>query len=204
MNKPTHADIEKLIRKIVLPFYHVKRDTLLPLGERRWENDAEHSWSVTFLACVLAPMIDPSLHIGKVAQLATIHDLVEVYADDTSTFANQRKLASKARREKEALQLILNEFSHFSWLIQTLQEYETKNTNEAKFVSAIDKYITVLYDYVDEGRQLREQKITMDRYRTGLEAQRAKVQQHPEVAKYYEAIRALLDSRPEFFHAEGN
>ncbi len=43
MNKPTHEDIENLLRKIILPFYHIKRDMPLPVGERRWENDAEHS-----------------------------------------------------------------------------------------------------------------------------------------------------------------
>lgn len=43
MAKPTHSDIDSLLRTLVLPFYHIKRDMPLPLGERRWENDAEHS-----------------------------------------------------------------------------------------------------------------------------------------------------------------
>jgi 5'-deoxynucleotidase YfbR-like HD superfamily hydrolase len=94
MAKPTHTDIEQLIKTIILPFYHVKRDMPLPAGERRWENDAEHSWSVALLACALAPEVDPQLDLGKIAQYAIAHDLVEVYADDTSTFATEQKLAS--------------------------------------------------------------------------------------------------------------
>lgn len=42
------------------------------------------------LACSLAHEIDPTLDIGKISQFAIAHDLVEVYADDTSVFATER------------------------------------------------------------------------------------------------------------------
>jgi len=202
MTKPTHADIEKLIRKIILPFYHVKRDMPLPIGERRWENDAEHSWSVAFLACSLAPQIDPKLDVGKIAQYATAHDLVEVYSDDTSTFANQEKLASKAEREEMALKRIAKEFAHFPWIVQTIEEYEHRNTDEARFVYALDKYIAVTYDYIDEGKLFQERKVTLNTYNKYLEEHRKKAHAHPEVAKYYDEVRALLDAHPEFFHVD--
>ncbi len=202
MKKPTHADLENLIRKIILPFYHVKRDMPLPIGERRWENDAEHSWSVAFLACALAPQIDPKLDVGKIAQYATAHDVVEVYANDTSTFATEEELASKAEREEAALERIAKEFAHFPWIVQTIKEYERKATDEAKFVYALDKYIAVTYDYIDEGQLFRERKVTLVEYSKSLEAHRKKAQSHPEVGKYYEEVRSLLDSHPEFFHAE--
>jgi putative hydrolase of HD superfamily len=202
MNKPTHQDIENLLRKIILPFYHVKRDMPLPIGERRWENDAEHSWSVAFLACVLAPRIDSKLDVGKIAQYAIAHDIVEVYADDTSTFADEEKLASKADREEAALKRIAEEFAHFPWIGQIVEEYERKDTDEARFVYALDKYITVAYDYIDEGKLFRERKVTLKQYTKSLEAHRKKVQSHSEVAKYYEEVRSLLDAHPEFFHVD--
>lgn len=201
MTKPSHADLEHLIRKIILPFYHVKRDMPLPLGERRWENDAEHSWSVAFLACALAPQIDPKLDLGKIAQYATAHDIVEVYANDTSTFATEEELASKTEREEAALKRIAKEFAHFPWIVQIVEEYERKDTDEAKFVYALDKYIAVTYDYIDEGKLFRERKVTLAEYNKSLEVHRKKAQSHPEVGKYYEEVRSLLDSHPEFFHA---
>ncbi|MGD8373628.1 MAG: HD domain-containing protein [Candidatus Woesebacteria bacterium] len=200
MNKPTHADIERLIRKIILPFYHVKRDRPLPIGERRPENDAEHSWSVAFLACALAPQIDPKLDVGKIAQYATAHDLVEVYANDTSVFASAEDLASKAAREELALKQITKEFAHFPWIIRTIEEYEHKDSNEAKFVYALDKYIAVTYDYIDEGKMFRDRKVSISQYDKSLEAHRQKAQSHTEVGKYYNEVRDLLDSHPEFFH----
>lgn len=203
MNNPAHADIENLIRGIILPFYHVKRDIPLPIGERRSENDAEHSWSVAFLACALAPQIDPKLDVGKIAQYATVHDIVEVYAGDTSTFAPQEALDSKAEREEAALKRIKNEFSQFPWIAQTIEEYESRSTDEAKFVYALDKYIVLTYRYIDEGRSFRECQLTHEMFDRKLEVHRKKAQSHSEIAKYYEEVRALFDSHPEFFHVDG-
>lgn len=187
---------------MILPFYHVKRDMPLPIGERRWENDAEHSWSVAFLACAIAPQIDSTLDIGKIAQYALAHDIVEVYADDTSTFATEEKLASKDEREEAALKRIGKEFAHFPWIVHTIEEYESRDSNEAKFVYALDKYIPVTYDYIDEGRLFRERKVTLNSYNKSLEAHRKKAKTHPGISKYYEEVRSLLDSHPEYFHSD--
>jgi 5'-deoxynucleotidase YfbR-like HD superfamily hydrolase len=198
--KPTHYDIEKLIKGLVLPFCHVKRDMPLPVGERRWENDAEHSWSVAFLACTLAPKLDPSLDISKICQFAVVHDLVEVYATDTSTFADHEHLATKVEREEQALKRISSETTQFPWIAETIEAYERQDTPEAKFVSAIDKYIAVTYDLIDEGKLFRERKMSLEEYNKSLESQRRKVQDHPLVAEYYEEVRTQLDAHPEFFH----
>ena len=173
---------------------------MVPIGERRWENDAEHSWSIALLACSLAPRIDASLDVGKICQFAVVHDLVEVYAGDTSTFASKSEHASKPQREAKALKTISKEFAAFPWIIQTIEAYEHKDTNEALFLYAVDKYITILYDYIDEAQLFRERKITLAAYNKSLEDHRKKVQVHPEIAKYYDEVRALLDARPEYFH----
>jgi 5'-deoxynucleotidase YfbR-like HD superfamily hydrolase len=127
---------------------------------------------------------------------------VEVYADDTSTFAPQEALDSKAEREETALKHIKNEFAHFPWIAQTIEEYESRSTNEAKFVYALDKYIVLTYRYIDEGKSLRECQLTLETFNKKLEAHRKKAQSHPEIAKYYEEVRALFDSHPEFFHVD--
>jgi 5'-deoxynucleotidase YfbR-like HD superfamily hydrolase len=200
MPKPAHKHIDTLIRDLILPFHHIKRGTQLPIGERRWENDAEHSWSLAMLACSLAPEVDPTLDIGKISQFAIVHDLVEVYADDTSVFASAEELLSKSKREEAALQRIEREFTHFPWIAQTITAYEHKDTPEALFVYAVDKYIAIAYDHIDEGRLLREQKITRAQYNASLQAHRAKAHSHPAVIKYYDEVRDLLDSRPDYFY----
>src|SRR5690349_14240126 len=136
MKKPTHKQVKNLVKQVILPFYEIERDMLLPtqpVGKRRDEKDAEHSWSVAILACSLAPHIDKELDVGLVGQFALVHDLVELYADDTSVWADKMVLDSKEDNEAKALEKIQFNFSHFPWLVNTIEGYERQDTNEALF-----------------------------------------------------------------------
>ncbi len=199
-NKPHHADVQNLITSLMLPFYHIKRDIPVPTNERRFENDAEHSWSLAFLACALAPEIDKSLDVGKVCQLAIAHDIVEVFADDTSTFADSEKIASKEQREKRALHKIEAEYAQFPWIVNIIHEYERRESEEAKFVYALDKYLPVYFDYLDHAQLFRERKFTLEAYNKVLEPHRKKAHAHWAVGEYYDEIRELIDQHPEYFH----
>ncbi|MCA9336221.1 MAG: HD domain-containing protein [Candidatus Saccharibacteria bacterium] len=198
----SHSEIEHLLRTIILPFYHIKRDMPLPIGERRFENDAEHSWSIALLACALAPQIDAKLDVGKIAQFATVHDLVEVYAGDTFAFGDKEHIATKHEREAKAIKRLTAEFKHFPWMIDTIEEYERRESNEAQFVYAIDKYIAIAYDYIDQGKYLKESKITKAKYADLLSNHRKKAHSHPLIGKYYDEVRDLLDADPAHFYEE--
>jgi 5'-deoxynucleotidase YfbR-like HD superfamily hydrolase len=58
MPKPTIADLEKLVREIIFPFYRIERAFPLSFRPGQPENDAEHSWSLALLACALAPHME--------------------------------------------------------------------------------------------------------------------------------------------------
>lgn len=202
MQKPTHDDVQELLAEIVLPFYLIERDMLLPSmpeGQRRNENDAEHSWSVSILACILARHIDPSLDIGLVSQFGMVHDLVEVYADDTSVWADDAALSSKATNEAAALEKIKSKFSHFPWLVETLEAYERQDCDEALYVRAIDKYIALCIRFMDGGEYYRAKGLTKEAFDKGLASHREKAHRHQGVAEYYERIRAEYDAHPEHF-----
>lgn len=198
----THADIDRLLRRLVLPFHHIERTMRLPSGDRRWENDAEHSWSLAFLACSLAPEVDKALDVGKVCQFAVVHDIVEVHAGDTSVLKEDEHVLTKDEREAKAVELIRSEFAHFPWIVDTIEEYERKDTNEALFVYALDKYIATAYDYIDEGKLFKEEKITLAEYNRLFTEHRKKAHSHEHIGKYYDEVRDLLDAHPEYFHQD--
>jgi 5'-deoxynucleotidase YfbR-like HD superfamily hydrolase len=200
MGKPTHDQIEKLITQVVLPFYHVQRDMPLPLGERRIENDAEHSWSLAFVACALAPEVDPKLDLGRICQFAIVHDLVEVYAGDTAVHGDPAHVATKDAREAAAGKKLAREFAYLPWITQTLDAYNRKDTDEALFVYALDKYLPVFFDYLDQAKLFRERGYSLERYNKELEKHRVKAHSHPAVGKYYDEVRELLNAHPEYFH----
>ena len=202
MQNPSHDELEQLFRQVILPFYQVKRDIAVPVDDSPLENDAEHSWSVGFLACAIAPLIDPKLDVGLIAQFALAHDVVEAYAGDVSNFASETEKAAKHVREAEALDKLESDFAHFPWIAETVRRYEARDSDEAKFVYAIDKYIPVMFDYIDEGKYLHKIKITRQQYVEHLQPHRQKAQAHPVVGKYYDEIRALVEANTDHFYPE--
>lgn len=196
---PTLDQLFTLITELMLPFHEIQRDIDLPLASPRAENDVEHSWSVTLMACALAPAVDPALDVGKIAQFAIVHDLVEVFAGDTSIFAHQSEHDSKAKRERQALDTIHQRFAAFPWLATTITEYEQKSTPEAKFVSAIDKLLALQIDYLDKGSYLGRKRITESKYFKSLERPTQKGHLHPAVGDYYDQVLELIKTDPDFF-----
>jgi 5'-deoxynucleotidase YfbR-like HD superfamily hydrolase len=193
-------DIEHIVRDIVIPFYGIERDMVIPDKSRRNESDAKHSWSLAFVACSLAPQIDPELNVGLVAQFALVHDLPELYAGDVSVFDHADKLASKHKNETAAIKRISQEYEHLPWISETLEAYERRNTNEAKFVYALDKLLPLLIRKIDNGRAYVDIQLTREQFLAGLSSSREKAQTHEVVGEYYEELWAIFKSRPDYFY----
>lgn len=94
MVKPKLEDIKRLVHEIVLPFYLIDRDMEIQItdAKHRMETDAEHAWSIAIVACSIAPLIDEELDVGKIAQLAVVHDLVELNAGDVSIWSSKKRV----------------------------------------------------------------------------------------------------------------
>jgi len=200
MAEPTLTDLEKLMTELVFPFYKIERDAVPPIEPRRFENDVEHSWSVAFLACSLAPEIDKSLDVGKIAQFAVVHDLIEVFAGDTSPWHDSEVRGSKAEREEKAVKHIEKHFHRFPWIIQTIHAYESRTSKEAQYVWAVDKVIILLMRYLDKGKYYVDNQITRQLFDERLSAHRQKAHAHPKIGLYYDQLLELFAAHPEYFH----
>lgn len=203
MSKPKFEDIKKLYTDLVFPFYQIQRDMDLPLKKRRKENDAEHSWTLTFIACTLADRIDSTLDIGKLAQLGIVHDLVEVYAGDT-TIWDAGMVATKEKREAQALVTIKKEFAQFPWIGRMVEDYEHKKSKESKFLWAVDKYVATTIRYLDVSEAggeyfIKEVPRTKEEFLEGIAPTRKKAHAHPEVGKYYDEVLAKLAANESWF-----
>jgi putative hydrolase of HD superfamily len=197
--QPSTDQVLALVKDLILPFHQIHRQHKLPVGERRLENDVEHSWTVAVLACALAPVIDPALDTGRISQYALVHDLVEIHAADTKVFsASAAHKATKADREQAALGRLATDFAAFPWIHRTITAYEHMADAEAQFVYAVDKYIAVIYDLLDNGRYLGEIGVDKAKYDHILAPHRLKAQRHPAIGRYYNEIRDLIDRQPGF------
>lgn len=201
MSRPTIQDLSDLLTGIVIPFYAIERKTPLPPFELgRYEDDAQHSWSVALLAAALAPHVDATLDIGKVCQFAIVHDLVEVESGDVSNFAPADEKARKSDREAAALQMLEQKLAAFPWIAATMHEYEAQTSQEARFVKSVDKVITLLFDYVSEGYFDKVNHITIEHWQEQLQKQREKARSHAGAFEYYDELWNLFLANPQFFY----
>jgi 5'-deoxynucleotidase YfbR-like HD superfamily hydrolase len=151
------------IGKLVLTFAKVNRVTYHEDGVRP-ESDTDHTVMLSVCACALASKLYPDLDLGKVAQFAITHDLVEAYAMDTDSFGlSEADKEEKDVREHEAYLRIEREFKDvFSWIPETIHAYEKLDTREARFVKTVDKCMTKITHMMNGGVYFKEKGLTKD------------------------------------------
>lgn len=117
----------------------------------REENTAEHSWHTAMSAIVLAPYANAPMDVNKVTQMLLIHDLIEIEAGDTFVY-DTAMMAEQEKAEILAAELV---FSHLpekdaNRLRILWEEFEMRETPEAKFAKAIDRFMP-LYSNICNG-----------------------------------------------------
>ncbi|MEK7510671.1 MAG: HD domain-containing protein [Patescibacteria group bacterium] len=157
--KVTPAVVDKTLElaSLMLAFGRTLRATHHEDGERR-ETDSDHTVMLGVMACAYADVFAPQLDKGKIAQYALVHDLVEVYAGDTVTFGKLDGSGDKEKEEREtaALVRIREEFDVvYPWIGKTIEEYESLNSYEARFVKVIDKVMPKLVHILNKGATVR-------------------------------------------------
>lgn len=197
--RPPLSELIRLVGEVAVPMCNIKRTMVLPLKPERRENVAEHSFTLAILACSLASALDRELDLGRVAQYAIAHDLVELYAGDTSVWASPAELKLKNHREMEAMARIRQEFGEtFPWLIEVIVSYESKTDPESRFVYALDKVVPHISILVAGKHPVRP---SYDDYLQSINTARRKIGDDAEVLGYFEGLIDLFDRHPDFFAA---
>jgi putative hydrolase of HD superfamily len=128
----------------------------------RFENDAEHSWTICIMAVLLKEYANFPVDIEKVIIMLLIHDIVEVDTGDTFLYAKERNEAEK--NEKIAAQRIfgLLDDGQKEYFTGLWKEFEEKETNEAKFASVFDRLEPLIQNYLLEGYTWKKYNVTYD------------------------------------------
>jgi putative hydrolase of HD superfamily len=140
------------------------RQTVL-INSRRAENDAEHSWHLCLIVITLAEHANwPQLNVLRVLQMLILHDLVEIDAGDTFAYDT---LAMAGQHDREAVAadrifglLPADQAREFRAL---WDEFEARQTPEAKFAAAVDRFQPMLLNCRTEGAAWQKHGITRDR-----------------------------------------
>ena len=139
---------------------HIIRNTSLFDGSRK-ENDAEHSWHLALMAIVLSEHANEKFDLLKVIKMVLIHDIVEIDAGDTFLYAQNNSHQNTAN-EKIAAQRIFgllpdDQAAHF---IEIWEEFENRQTPEAKFARTIDRYEPILQNIANKGELWKQHQVS--------------------------------------------
>ncbi len=197
-NKP---DIHRLIQlhQLLLDFRAVERVTRIP-GTPQRENDIDHSYTLAMMAWFLAPYF-PHLNRDMLIRMSLIHDLTEIHAGDTFVFAEHEHLSTKGQREAEALAKLAADWPDFPEMAELLEHYEHRDTEEAKFVYALDKVMPIIISVIGGGRDFQDYDVTLELMH---EQKRDKVSVSPEVNEYYNELLDVLRGMPHLFSKPKN
>jgi putative hydrolases of HD superfamily len=126
----------------------VLRQTRLTEPARR-ENSAEHSWHLAVMALVLGDHAAPGTDLGRVIAMLLVHDLVEIDAGDLFLYADQAQHARQEEAERAAADRIfaLLPADQATGIRALWDEFEERETREAKFARALDRLQPMLANY---------------------------------------------------------
>lgn len=128
------------------------RQSYLADGTRH-ENDAEHAWHLALMAMILGEHSNHSVDILKVIKMVLIHDLVEIDAGDTYAYdvkGNEDKYEREVKAAKRIYGILPNDQAE--QLYNLWEEFEARETNEAKFAAALDRVQPILLNYLSKGK----------------------------------------------------
>ncbi len=131
------------------------------LNETRRENSAEHSWHLAVMALVLAEHANAEVDTLQVLKMLLVHDIVEIDSGDTYIY-DAAGNDTKAEREEEAARRLFGLLppDQAAEMTALWQEFEARETPEAKFAAALDRLMPLLHNYHTEGRSWREHGIS--------------------------------------------
>lgn len=142
---------------------HIFRQSAL-MDQSRKENDAEHSWHIAVMAFVLAEYAAVEIDIARVVRMLLVHDVVEIDAGDTFLY-DEDGARDKAQRERQAANRIFallppdqEAVYRAAW-----EEFEARETPEAKYAAALDRLQPLLLHYHTQGVVWQYHGITADR-----------------------------------------
>lgn len=179
----------------------IYRQTVLMDGSRR-ENDAEHSWHIAIMAVILSEHAPPELDVLRTVTMLLVHDLVEIDCGDTFCYDTEG-MVGKHERESVAADRIFGILPHdqAAYLRDLWDEFEARETPEARYANALDRLQPMLHNYATSGGAWREHGVTADRV---LRRNRIIADGAPELWSYARAMiadavsRGFLDPGPEF------
>lgn len=139
----------------------IERNTPIHAGGRV-ENTAEHSWHLAMTVLVFEKISPQKLDINKAVKMALLHDIVEIDAGDVIIYGDQSHKKDKEAKARDRIfgllpELLAQEFMDI-W-----NEFEEGHSPEAKYVSAIDRFLPLYSNFLNGGYSWKNHNVKADK-----------------------------------------
>jgi putative hydrolase of HD superfamily len=118
----------------------------------RAENSAEHSWHLALMAILLHEHAEVAIDLARTVEMLLVHDIVEVDAGDTFCYDAAGNLDKEERERRAADRLFgLLPEDQGARLRSLWDEFERRESPEARFAAALDRLQPMMLNYLTEG-----------------------------------------------------
>ena len=139
----------------------IGRQNYLADGSRK-ENDVEHSWHLAMMALLLSEYANEEVDVLKVMSMVLIHDIVEIDAGDTYAYDMEGRQTQREREEKAAERIFhLLPDDQAAYMRDLWEEFEAKETPEAKFSRALDNLQPMMLNVASGGKSWTEHEVKL-------------------------------------------
>ncbi len=177
-----------------------------PDGKDGRERNDSHVCQLMDVAWFIQQRHLPHLDMLKVWKYCMVHDKPEVYAGDTPAFADKHGVhngpdrASKKERERIATMRLKKEWeATFPDFLNYLHAYEALEDEESQFVYALDKFLSDLNIWEDNGRTNRVLGVTFE---AAVEYKRPRIASHQFILELYDMYINTCCEEPDLFFTE--
>jgi putative hydrolases of HD superfamily len=132
----------------------------------RPENDAEHSWALCLFVMTLAEHSNTPIDVLRVMKMLLIHDIVEIDAGDTFAYDTARLVDQHEREATAAIRLFgLLPDDQVTEFRALWDEFEDRQTPDARFAHAIDRCQAMLLNCLSKGVTWSRHNVRLDQIR---------------------------------------
>ena len=136
-----------------------------PVGLKRYENSAEHSWQIALLSMTLLPYAEDILDPLTVVTMLLLHDIVEIDTGDKFAYdVNHDDYENEHAAAKRIFGLLPEALD--SKYLNMWEEFEAAQSAEAKFAKAVDRLMPVLQNLHNGCQSWLEHKVTIEQILT--------------------------------------
>ncbi len=194
----TNLDLQNLLKFVEFTNLYslVLRKTILN-KDGSAENNSQHSFQMALVSWYINNVKGLKLDNQKLIMYSLVHELVETYSGTHPVYERNSVIQKQIELdEKDAFKKIKSDFKEFGEMIKTIEDYNSMQDKESKFIYALDKLIPIINIELNNNDYYLKNKLTLEDM---IKVKEEKIKTDPVIYEYFELLKNYLAETANFF-----